>query len=282
MRKWLSLGLQVGGVGILFWAQPSWAGCGFPRGVGNLFFSLQPEIFRPRTRFDEGGRVVSALSEFDETSLNVFAEAGLTDRLTLNVNTAYVFLENRFASGLETITQRNQGLQDVEVGLRYSWGDGDPFFSGQLTALIPPGYDTTSTPLPLGYGVFGYDLSGGVAVSGLVGSLPSFFDSCLTFRDYLGYPGNRIKANLTVGADLLPRLQTIVSLDGDFTLGNGAPLLLEGTPVQDPDYDSLKLSGQFNWRLDPGWTLGLGGFHYVSGRNTSAGGGITGYVWLSY
>ncbi|MGQ9837865.1 MAG: hypothetical protein ACUVRV_07835 [Cyanobacteriota bacterium] len=247
-----------------------------------MFFSLQPEVFRPRTRFDEGGQVKRALSEFDETNWRVFAEAGLTDRLTLNVNTTYVFLENRFASGENGITQRNQGLRDVEVGLRHSWGKRDPFFSIQLTALIPPGYDTQSTPLPLGYGVFGYDLSAGVATSGQNGSLPSFFDSCLTFRDYLGYPGDRIKANLTVGADLLPSLQTILSLDGDFTLGNGAPLLLGDTPVQNPDYDNLKLSGQFNWRLDPAWTLGLGGFQYISGRNTSAGGGISGYVWLSY
>lgn len=280
MRKLLPMGCLF--LGIPFWAQPSWAGCGFPRGAGKLFFSLQPEIFRPRTQFNEGGKVVPAPSEFDESKLSLFAEAGLTDRLTINLNTAYAFLENRFASGPETITQRNQGLRDVELGLRYSWGDGDPFFSAQLTALIPPGYDTQTTPLPLGYGVFGYDLSGGVAVSGRMGSLPTFFDSCLTFRDYLGYPGDRIKANLTAGADLLRDLQAILALDGDFTLGNGAALLFEGKPVQNPDYDNLKLSGQLNWRLGAGWTLGLGGFQYLSGRNTSAGGGFTGYVWLSY
>jgi hypothetical protein len=52
--------------------------------------------------------------------------------------------------------------------------------------------------------------------------------------------------------------------------------------VQDPDYDSLKLSGQLNWRLEGGLTLGLGGFQFLTGRNTNAGGGFTGYVWLSY
>ncbi|MEN9231761.1 MAG: hypothetical protein Q6L68_12730, partial [Thermostichus sp. DG02_5_bins_236] len=59
---------------------------------------LQSEIFQPRTRFDGGGQVVAVFSEFDESSLNVFAEVGLTDRLTLNLNMAYVFLENHFAS----------------------------------------------------------------------------------------------------------------------------------------------------------------------------------------
>ncbi len=282
MGKWQRRQWWMGAVGILLWAQPAWAGCGFPRGAEKLFLALQPEIFRPRTRFDEGGRVGPAPSELDETNLRVFAEAGLTDRLTLNVNTAYTFLENRFASGNTTVTQRNQGLRDVEVGLRYSWGNGDPYFSAQVTALIPPGYNTRTTPLPLGYGVVGYDLSGGVAVSGQLGSLRSFLDSCLTFRDYLGYPGDRIKANLTVGVDLLPELQAILALDGDFTLGNGAPLLFEGKPVQNPDYDHLKLSGQLNWRLDSSWTLGLGGFQYLRGRNSSAGGGFTGYLWLSY
>jgi hypothetical protein len=65
-------------------------------------------------------------------------------------------------------------------------------------------------------------------------------------------------------------------------LGNGAPLLFGDLAVQDPDYDNLKLSGQLNWRLEGGLTLGLGGFQFLTGRNTNAGGGFTGYVWLSY
>ena len=277
-RSWL-LGLALALVG---WELPAWAGCGFPRGAGKTFFSLQPEVYQPRTRFDQGGRLQQALSEYGETRLNLFGETGLSDRLTLNLNTSYVFLENRFASGDELVTQRNQGLRDLELGLRHTWGEGDPFFSAQLTALIPPGYATQNTPLPLGYGVFGYDLSAGLATSGELGSLPAFFDSCLTFRDYLGYPGDRIKANLTFGADLSPEVQAIVALDGDFTLGNGAPLLFGDVAVQDPDYDNLKLSGQLNWRLEGGLTLGLGGFQFLTGRNTNAGGGFTGYVWLSY
>jgi len=277
-RSWL-LGLALALVG---WELPAWAGCGFPRGAGKTFFSLQPEVYQPRTRFDQGGRLQQAPSEYGETRLNLFGETGLSDRLTLNLNTSYVFLENRFASGDELVTQRNQGLRDLELGLRHTWGEGDPFFSAQLTALIPPGYATQNTPLPLGYGVFGYDLSAGLATSGELGSLPAFFDSCLTFRDYLGYPGDRIKANLTFGADLSPEVQAIVALDGDFTLGNGAPLLFGDVAVQDPDYDNLKLSGQLNWRLEGGLTLGLGGFQFLTGRNTNAGGGFTGYVWLSY
>ena len=277
-RSWLlGLGLVLGG-----WELPVWAGCGFPRGAGKTFFSLQPEVYQPRTRFDQGGRLQQALSEYGETRLNLFGETGLSDRLTLNLNTSYVFLENRFASGDQLVTQRNQGLRDLELGLRHTWGEGDPFFSAQLTALIPPGYATQNTPLPLGYGVFGYDLSAGLAASGELGSLPAFFDSCLTFRDYLGYPGDRIKANLTFGADLSPEVQAIVALDGDFTLGNGAPLLFGDLAVQDPDYNNLKLSGQLNWRLEGGLTLGLGGFQFLTGRNTNAGGGFTGYVWLSY
>jgi hypothetical protein len=261
---------------------PAWAGCGFPRGAGKTFFSLQPEVYRPRTRFDQGGQLGPALSEYGETRLNLFAETGLSDQLTLNLNTSYVFIENRFASGADTVTQRNQGLRDLELGLRHTWGNGDPFFSAQLTALIPPGYATRDIPLPLGYGVFGYDLKIGAAANTQLGSLPAFFDSCLTFRDYLGYPGDRVKANLTLGADLTPELQAILALDGDFTLGNGAPLLFGDLAVQDPDYDNLKLSGQLNWRLEGGLTLGLGGFQFLTGRNTNAGGGFTGYVWLSY
>ncbi|MFS8802551.1 hypothetical protein NW868_09930 [Synechococcus sp. R60.2] len=261
---------------------PAWAGCGFPRGAGKTFFSLQPEVYRPRTRFDQGGRLQPALSEYGETRLNLFAETGLSDQLTLNLNTSYVFIENRFSSGADTVTQRNQGLRDLELGLRHTWGNGDPFLSAQLTALIPPGYATRDIPLPLGYGVFGYDLKVGVAANTQLGSLPAFFDSCLTFRDYLGYPGDRLKANLTLGADLTPELQAILALDGDFTLGNGAPLLFGDLAVQDPDYDNLKLSGQLNWRLEGGLTLGLGGFQFLAGRNTNAGGGFTGYVWLSY
>lgn len=45
---------------------------------------------------------MAVFSEFDESSLNVFAEVGLTDRLTLNLNMAYVFLENHFASNEDT------------------------------------------------------------------------------------------------------------------------------------------------------------------------------------
>lgn len=261
---------------------PAWAGCGFPRGAGKTFFSLQPEVYRPRTRFDQGGQLGPALSEYGETRLNLFAETGLSDQLTLNLNTSYVFIENRFASGADTVTQRNQGLRDLELGLRHTWGNGDPFLSAQLTALIPPGYATRDIPLPLGYGVFGYDLKVGAAANTQLGSLPAFFDSCLTFRDYLGYPGDRVKANLTFGADLTPELQAILALDGDFTLGNGAPSLFGDLAVQDPDYDNLKLSGQLNWRLEGGLTLGLGGFQFLAGRNTNAGGGFTGYVWLSY
>jgi hypothetical protein len=250
-RSWL-LGLSL----VLGLELPAWAGCGLPRGAGKTFFSLQPEVYRPRTRFDQGRRLQPALSEYGETRLNLFGETGLSDRLTLNLNTSYVFLENRFASGDQLVTQRNQGLRDLELGLRHTWGEGDPFFSAQLTALIPPGYATENTPLPLGYGVFGYDFSLGAAANVELGSLPAFFDSCLTLRDYLGYPGDRLKANLTFGADLSPEVQAIVALDGDFTLGNGAPLLFGDVAVQDPDYNSLKLSGQLNWRLEGGSNAG--------------------------
>jgi hypothetical protein len=144
-RSWL-LGLSL----VLGLELPAWAGCGFPRGAGKTFFSLQPEVYQPRTRFDQGGRLQQALSEYGETRLNLFTETGLSDQLTLNLNTSYVFLENRFASGDQLVTQRNQGLRDLELGLRHTWGEGDPFFSAQLTALIPPGICHRKHPPALG------------------------------------------------------------------------------------------------------------------------------------
>lgn len=254
--------------------------CGFARGADNSFVSLTGELYRPRTRFDGGGKVRQALSEFDQTVLRIFGETGISDQVTLNVNTAFFDNTNRFDADGGQVTQSSTGLGDIELGARYTWGEG-PFISGQVTALIPPGYDTDNA-LPLGFGEFGYDLSVGLANDGVVGETPFFVDSCFTFRDYTGDAGSRLKLGLSAGLDLSESIQLIGGMDGDFSLGNGVARLSNGNPTLDPDFDNLEVNGRVNFRVAEDVRVGVGGFHYVAGRNVAAGGGFTVNLWVDF
>ncbi len=259
---------------------PSVAACGFARGADTIFLSTEAELYRPRTRFDQDRNVRQAFSEFDQTVIRFFGEAGLNDQVSLNLKTDYFDNTNQFESNGQRVTQSSWGFGDLEVGARYTWQQ-DPSVSTQVKALIPTGYNTTN-PLPLGYGEFGYDLSVGLANSAVVGEWSAFFDSCLTFRDYFGDAGSRIKASIAGGVDLSDSIQLITSLDGDFSLGNGNPQFLNGNPILDPDFDNIKLSGQFTFRVAEDVRIMVGGFHYLTGRNVSAGGGLKAGLWMDF
>jgi hypothetical protein len=259
---------------------PSVAACGFARGADNIFFSMEAELYRPRTRFDQNRNVRQAFSEFDQTVIRFFGEAGLNDQVTLNLKTDYFDNTNRFESNGQQVSQSSSGFGDLEIGVRYTWQQ-DPSFSTQVKGLIPTGYDT-SNPLPLGYGEFGYDLSVGLGNSGVLGERPVFYDSCLTFRNYFGDAGSRIKVNISGGVDLSDSIQLITGLDGDFSLGNGNPQFLNGNPILDPDFDNVKLSGQFTFRVAEDVRIMVGGFHFLTGRDVSAGGGFKLGLWLDF
>ncbi len=250
------------------WVQPA----------SRCFISLQTYYYETNEYFDSHGDRKSRGGTFEKLEFNPYLEYGVTNKDTLVMNIFYDWLRDNVSG----TTKKTNGFADIEGGWRRLLLKKDPHvFSAQLLGIFPTGYDIEDEPR-LGYGRFGMEVSVLYGRFFKIRGRYGFLDSQLGFRTYFGYPSEQLRANFTIGYDIVRRIQLMFESELQYGLDNGSEKKLGRNITVEPQYRLLKITGALRFRLSDNYSLVGAAYCHAWGEDTGADGGFYGSVWLRF
>lgn len=215
---------------------------------------------------------------YTKWELTPYLEYGLTDWLTLGAQPSFQHVESKDNDGG---TSRNSGLADTEIFLRERlWQQDGSVFSIQQWVKVPGGYDKRDMP-GLGYGQVDAELRLLYGWGGTAFGLSVFIDGEAGFRKRWESPADEVRMDLTAGIRPIPRLLLMAQSFNTIGLRNadrGGPLVLPSAP----DYDLHKIQLSAVVDLDERFSLQLGGYKDIAGRNTGSGSALLAALWIKF
>lgn len=213
------------------------------------------------------------LGEFEGTSVSYYGEWGLGSNWGLFTSVLYQDITQTDSSGVST---QNDGLGDIDVGVKYQW-QAEPFvLSTQLLAKLPYLYDEDDA-LPLGNGQ--EDLEAKVLIGKSLGSL-GYVGFELGYRFRTDEPSDEIRYLIEYGVSLSDNFYLRAKLDG-IESANNADVQFDGggNLSRTPEFDIGKLELTAGWNFGQPSDNGRWGaeFTYTDdlyGDNTLQGDGI--------
>jgi hypothetical protein len=230
-------------------------------GLGGLF-SEANNAFAP-------GRQVQSATRYHKFELQGLVEYGLTDRFTLMVAPGLQHVD----IGAPTNVERN-GLGYTEFGARWrAWQSDGWVFSTQATFRLP-GTTDSANPAAIGYTDSEIDLRALAGKSFTVFGLPAFVNFELAQRVRTGAPPDEFRADATFGLRFAQKWQALAQSFTVISEGSGQP------PFTSYDYSKLQLSAVYDF--SPGWSVQLGAFSTVAGRNALQENGLVFGLWRRF
>ena len=184
------------------------------------------------------------LGEFEGTSVSYYGELGLGNNWGVFTSVLYQDITQSDSSGRVT---QNDGLGDLDIGVKYQW-QAEPFvLSTQLLAKLPYLYDEDEA-LPLGNGQ--EDIEAKVLVGKSLGRL-GYFGLELGYRFRADDPSDEIRYLIEYGVSLSDNFYLRAKLDG-IESANNADDQFSGTGnlSRTLEFDVGKLE------LTAGWNFG--------------------------
>lgn len=179
-------------------------------------------------------------------------------------------------------SDRNFGLADPEVALRYRLSSPESRTVWSIQGLVKLPVDTSSATPPLGNEQT--DVEGRLLVGRgfSVGYRGAFWnvEGAYRFRDEA--PADEFRLDATLGFDLTPDWLVMGQFFGIKGLENGSPISRPGNPTLETDYDLYKMQLSVVWRIAPSVRFQVGYVRDLAGRNTGAGHGAIFALWLKF
>ncbi len=184
------------------------------------------------------------LGEFEGSSVSYYGEWGLGNNWGLFTSVLYQDITQTDAAG---VAIQNDGLGDIDIGVKYQW-QAEPFvLSTQLLAKLPYLYDEDDT-LPLGNGQ--EDIEAKVLVGKSLGSL-GYVGFELGYRFRTDEPSDEIRYLIEYGVSLSDNFYLRAKLDGIESANNADVQFINGGNLsRTPEFDIGKLE------LTAGWSFG--------------------------
>ncbi len=260
MRGAILAGLALAGTAT--WAQAgAWTQ---PKGKAQVI--AKAEAMRATRGFDRDRLTVPLPAPREDRAAGVFAEYGLTDRLTLQVKGDWQAGEDAFVD--------YSGRGPIEVGLTWqAWRDDHAAISvyggyaqagsGRNAGYAPPGVGEQDWEVRVSAG---RGFGGGAPVAGRWGPNRSFVEIQAARRMRDGLP-DEVRADLTMGAHFGETWLVLAQAFGGVTDDNGAQWLSAETSI-------VRHLGR--WSLQAGWR------RTVAGRETPLAEGPVIAVWRRF
>jgi len=227
--------------------------------------------------FNAAGGLVSS-PKFVKLEANIYAEYGLLDWLTVILTPGY----QHVATGFSGIRRSDGGMNNTGIGGRIRlFRKRQHVVSLEATYFLPGGISTNETTV-LSRG------NGDVEVRALYGSsrvfslfshsFPTFVDLQLGYRQRDGAPANEYRADFTFGVRPFQKVQILVQSFNIISDGAGKP----SDQVLFPAFQLHKaqLSGVYD--ISRRFSIQLGGFHTLAGRNIVQETALFGALWIRY
>jgi hypothetical protein len=236
-------------------------------------------FFQTTENFDKSGAAqkFGNNGRFRQFMVESYLEYGLTRRATLIVKAPADFLDYSNDYG----AQHSAGFGDLEIACRGRLNSPESSWavSGQVTAAFPA-YSERRNPAP---GNHQEDLEGRLLVGHSLNRLHhAFWDAEAAYRFRSGAPADQVRADLTGGLDLTPRLMLLGQTFLIFGLRNGAPVAAITNPNAQSDFDLYKVQASLVIRLWHGTRLQAGWNDAFAGRNTGQGHAAILAIWKTF
>lgn len=219
--------------------------------------------------FGNGGR-------FTKNELNLYAEYGILDRLTIFSNLFLDYLVNESNSGEE----KNFGVADPEFGARYQFAEKIPQ-ALQLIVKVPGPYDVNDVPA-LGNGQTDVELAYFIGSPFTFFGNNGFVDAGVGYRLRTSEPADEFRWYFVTGLPLSQKLDILIENSGIIGLGDAKPQIIGDNILLTTDFSLIKVGVSALYRTSSNWAIQAGPYLHVAGRATGAGGGFKIAIWRKF
>jgi len=249
------------------WAQP--------KGSGLAITTYR--FYGTGDNFNSRGERVSYGNDgyFSKNQINVYAEYGLLDRLTIFGNFFYDFVNynDNFSS------QSNNGFPYQELGVRYQFFD-EPAMSFQVLAGIPT--SGGSRQPALSNNQFDYEFAYYIGGNYKIFGYDAFWDIGVGYRLRTGAPSDEFRWYMTTGVKFNEYWEAFFQAEGIHGLGNNQRQFVGNNVLLTTDFQLIKLRMSVVYNINKSWSLQAGPVLHVWGNNVGAGGGAEVSVWYKW
>lgn len=193
--------------------------------------------------------------EFDQQTVETYAELGLTSKTTLGGKLSWATQEQTFATSAATA---HEGINDAEIFIQHRvWEQDEHILAGY--GLYAP--QTTLTSLTAGEAQ-GHDAAVELGVTYGRGGEQTFKTIQLGYRESLGNDAGQLRGQAKVGRHLG---STLLLAEAYSTFG------LQNPVADGQDYDVATLSASVAFRVTANSRLQIGASQDIYGRNLDKG-----------
>ena len=190
------------------------------------------------------GRQEEGFDEFTDLNFTYYGEYGLADDLTLFGSAALKRITRTDFGNQVT----NEGVGDVDLGLRYNFYNDDFVFSGQFLFKAPYLYDQDAD-LPLGNGQEDFEFR--LLFGKTLGKL-GYFGAEAGYRIRLDAPVDEFRYLIEYGFDVTDNIYLRAKLDGTLNAQSGDNLIdtTSANPALPLAFDLGKLEATAGWKIN--------------------------------
>jgi len=234
----------------------------WPTEEGGSYQKIAVNFFDSDERF---GEEIDGFEEFEDFTLEYYAEFGLTKDATLIVRVPYRELDNT----TDGFTTSNSGLGDVDIGLKYNISDG-PFVVSVQGLVKTPFLYSENADLPLGNGQLDYE--GRLLVGRSLGKF-GYFGAEVGYRHRAEEPVDEFRYLIEYGFDLNQSIYARAKLDGIAAVGSAN--VVDTTNPQNPslplEFDLGRLETTAGYKFNDQFAVEFTAAQNVYGSNTLRG-----------
>jgi hypothetical protein len=242
-------------------------------GPANTFYGLTYFSYYKTDHFwNKQGKKLPTFNTFSRKSYRLDMEYDIN---CLNA----VFLQGGYTMVDESLNGRSRGIEDLETSWQHLfYRKGCSAFSGKATLIIPIGPKKSCVR----YGQWGGELK--ILYSRLFNLLQRccWYDLGLGYRIYSGFPSDQVRANLSIGCNLMPYVWLINTTRLDYGVFNGRAKANPNNICFNPNYRLLETQIEGLIQVYKYVLVTAGGYFHLWGENIGAGGGFYSGLWITF
>jgi hypothetical protein len=243
---------------------------GWPIGKYHDLFVPAFNYFKATDSWDANGKKIKGApgTGFESYALNLFEGYGISRRLDFIASLPVVYQTSKYVGG----SNRGYGPTDLNLGLSYNLVNSnyERFLSIQASAIVPL-YNKNNLNTAVGYGSLGSELkfsySGNIPKRILKGC---YFNTEIYYRRYFAGDGpNQYGAFAFLGFMLSKSNQITVDVTAIKSVSANRDFNPNISSIK--DFSLIKPSLNFGHRFTRRFSMFVGGYYTVAGRNTAIG-----------
>ncbi len=217
----------------------------------------------------DGDRQLQSTPRYTKTELQALFEYGITDWFTAIVSPGLQHVD--IAAPIDA---SRSGWGYSEFGGRFRVLQGDSWILSTQATLRIPGTTDAANPAAIGYTGSETDLRALFGTAFKIGSWPAFIDLQAAQRFRSGGPPDEFRFDTTFGVRPHPQWMLLAQTFSVFSEG--------AKPVIFPSYDYHKFQMSVVYDLTTNFSLQLGAFTAVNGRNALQENGLVLGAWYKF